>query len=169
MLGDIGDADRKRKARDHFQAILDLFQRRTSHFFLSQRARPVMDHHQQKDFMSSVLSPGQDQQQNPNMFPPFPTNTGAMPQSPNNAQLTMGLLNNLMQMQGLDTQSLSASSSSNSNTTSFDSQLLEQQIKLTQLQQLQQLQNQIFQQQVCGISHEHLAFLSDSGHVDCSH
>ena len=29
--------------------------------------------------------------------------------------------------------------------------LLEQQFKLTQLQQLQQLQNQIFQQQVCGV------------------
>ena len=99
------------------------------------------------------------------------------PHSPN-SQLTMSLLNNLIQMQGLEnsiaqqqvagsmsqsTSSSSPSSSSNnsgssstapasssslSSNSSYNPQMLEQQIKLSQLQQLQQLQNQIFQQQV---------------------
>jgi len=102
------------------------------------------------------------------------------PQSPN-SQLTMSLLNNLIQMQGLEnsiaqqqlagsmpqpSSSSSPSSSSNnpgssstistappsssspSSNSSYNAQMLEQQIKLSQLQQLQQLQNQIFQQQV---------------------
>ena len=109
-----------------------------------------------------------------------PTLGSSPPQSPN-SQMTMSLLNNLIQMQGLEnsiaqqqvagsmsqsTSSSSPSSSSNnpgsSNTTStapasssspssnstYNPQMLEQQIKLSQLQQLQQLQNQIFQQQV---------------------
>jgi hypothetical protein len=101
------------------------------------------------------------------------------PQSPN-SQLTMSLLNNLIQIQGLEnsiaqqqlagsmpqpssssspsssnnlgssstTSTAPASSSSPSSNSSYNPQMLEQQIKLSQLQQLQQLQNQIFQQQV---------------------
>ncbi|KAF9553575.1 hypothetical protein CPC08DRAFT_767450 [Agrocybe pediades] len=94
-----------------------------------------------------MLSASQDQQ---NLFPSFPTNASTLPQSPNGQQLNIGLLNNLMQMQGLDTSTTPASSSLNM--AAFDPQLLEQQIKLTQLQQLQQLQNQIFQQQIALIS-----------------
>jgi len=41
-----------------------------------------------------------------------------------------------------------SSNSSNSSSPLYNPQILEQQIKLSQLQQLQQLQNQIFQQQV---------------------
>ena len=72
-------------------------------------------------------------------------------------QLAMSLLNNLLQMQGLENTMLNqqnstpppSSSSPNTTQPSYNPQLLlEQQIKLTQLQQLQQLQNQIFQQQV---------------------
>jgi hypothetical protein len=85
--------------------------------------------------------------------------------SPQN-QLTLNLLNNLLQMQGLDNsivnqqQPTAASPStsqptspSGTTTSSYNPQLLEQQIKLTQLQQLQQLQNQIFQQQVLFFPH----------------
>lgn len=82
------------------------------------------------------------------------------PMSVNQNQLAMSLLNNLLQMQGLENTILNqqqttstppstSSSSPSSAQASYNPQLLlEQQIKLTQLQQLQQLQNQIFQQQV---------------------
>ena len=69
----------------------------------------------------------------------------------------MNLLNNLLQIQGLENSIVHSSSSqaSSANSTSpanpFPNHvMLEQQIKLSQLQQLQQLQNQIFQQQVGG-------------------
>lgn len=72
-------------------------------------------------------------------------------------QLAISLLNNLLQMQGLENaQSTATTPTSSSPSTaqpSYNPQLLlEQQIKLTQLQQLQQLQNQIFQQQVLVLS-----------------
>jgi hypothetical protein len=83
-----------------------------------------------------------------------------MPQSPNNSQLNMSLINNLIQLQGLENsidqpQQLSTASSSSaagqnaSPKATYNSQLLlEHQIKMAQLQQLQHLQKQIFQQQV---------------------
>ena len=92
---------------------------------------------------------------NHNDAPP-PSPSMSAPQN----QLAMSLLNNLLQMQGLENTILnqqstattppSTSSSSPSTTqAAYNPQLLlEQQIKLTQLQQLQQLQSQIFQQQV---------------------
>lgn len=108
-----------------------------------------------------------------NTNPDSPTSasspSGPTPQSPN-SQLTMNLLNNLLQMQGLEnnivSQQLSASAQASTQTSSSSAQpqspgaapsspnsfpphlMIEQQIKLSQLQQLQQLQNQIFQQQV---------------------
>ena len=113
----------------------------------------------------------------PTPFSPFMSSSNttasragaALPQSPN-SQLTMNLINNLMQMQGLEnsivqqqqvvsatsstsssqTQSVNPANANSSTNAGYSSQmLLEQQIKLSQLQQLQQLQNQIFQQQVC--------------------
>ena len=95
----------------------------------------------------------------------------------------MSLLNNIIQMQGLEnsiamssspSSNNPASSSSNTTTTgpsnssssppSYNPQLLEQQIKLSQLQQLQQLQNQIFQQQVC--LHPHRVVLRCADQMD---
>jgi hypothetical protein len=92
----------------------------------------------------------------------FPMDDDDAPPSPPMStpqnQLAISLLNNLLQMQGLENTILnqqntntSPSPSSSPSTTqpSYNPQLLlEQQIKLTQLQQLQQLQSQIFQQQV---------------------
>ncbi len=120
----------------------------------------IMDHSPPKDLFSSFL-PLQGQN------PPFslqnsPVPSRApLPQSPNNSQLNMSLINNLIQMQGLENsiiqQQLSTASSSsagqNASTQSpraaYNSQLLlEHQIKMAQLQQLQHLQKQIFQQQV---------------------
>ena len=83
-------------------------------------------------------------------------------------QLAMSLLNNLLQMQGLENTMLNqqnstpppSSSSPNTTQPSYNPQLLlEQQIKLTQLQQLQQLQNQIFQQQVVFFPHSSFGYL----------
>lgn len=82
------------------------------------------------------------------------------PMSAPQNQLAINLLNNLLQMQGLEntilaqqtaatTPATSPSSSPSTTQAAYNPQLLlEQQIKLTQLQQLQQLQSQIFQQQV---------------------
>lgn len=81
------------------------------------------------------------------------------PMSAPQNQLAMSLLNNLLQMQGLESTILNQqntatpSTTSSSSTTQASHLLLEQQIKLTQLQQLQQLQNQIFQQQVLVLSY----------------
>ncbi|KAF5310710.1 hypothetical protein D9619_008135 [Psilocybe cf. subviscida] len=95
----------------------------------------------------------------------------AMSQSPN-SQLTMDLLQNFLSMQGLGDsiiqQQLGAgpqspptqarphsprnSAASSPNFSAPSNLLMEQQIKLSQLQQLQQLQNQIFQQQIALIS-----------------
>ena len=71
----------------------------------------------------------------------------------NQNQLAITLLNNLLSMQGIENSILSQQSTTPTSPTSsqpsYNPQLLlEQQIKLTQLQQLQQLQSQIFQQQV---------------------
>lgn len=89
--------------------------------------------------------------------PPPPSSPSPHMSVPQN-QLAMSLLNNLLQMQGLENTILNQqntpgttppASSPNTAQPSYNPQLLlEQQIKLTQLQQLQQLQNQIFQQQV---------------------
>ncbi|KAF8966649.1 hypothetical protein BDZ97DRAFT_2074060 [Flammula alnicola] len=158
----------------------------------------------QKDFLNSLIPP--DNQIN-NIYSPFlnsassaqsdngipnsPTSTsssgGPAPQSPN-TQLTMSLLNNLLQMQGLENsivqQQLSTqgqasnpggaphNASSPASTaspppSSYPSQiLLEQQIKLSQLQQLQQLQNQIFQQQIALISGQSPSILPTSPIID---
>ena len=98
-----------------------------------------------------------------NQSKPDPT-----PMSAQQGQLTMSLLNNLLQMQGLENaimnQQQSTATATTTTTATIPSPsaspqqqptsptssqlLLEQQIKLTQLRQLQQLQNQIFQQQV---------------------
>ncbi|KAH9478726.1 hypothetical protein JR316_0009186 [Psilocybe cubensis] len=109
-----------------------------------------------------------------------PTTSGN-PQSPN--ALAMNLLQNLMQIQGLENnivqQQLSSSiipgAGSGPNTTQVpqtftnnSALLLEQQIKLSQLQQLQQLQNQIFQQQIALISGQSPSMLPSSPHVDPS-
>ena len=91
-----------------------------------------------------------------------PTSPPSPPMSAPQNQLAMSLLNNLLQMQGLENTMLNQQNSattpptttSSSPSTTYNPQLLlEQQIKLTQLQQLQQLQNQIFQQQVLVLPH----------------
>ncbi|PPQ90607.1 hypothetical protein CVT25_007568 [Psilocybe cyanescens] len=107
--------------------------------------------------------------------------TSGGPQSPN--ALAMSLLNNLMQIQGLENnivqQQLSNSLHPGAGAGSSSAQvpppytnnstlLLEQQIKLSQLQQLQQLQNQIFQQQIALISGQSPSMLPSSPHVDSS-
>lgn len=112
-----------------------------------------MDHRQNRGDFSPFIGPSVT-----NADPASPSSSaGQAPQSPN-TQLTMNLLNNLLQIQGLENSIVQGSSSqgSSANSTSpanpFPNHvMLEQQIKLSQLQQLQQLQNQIFQQQVCGV------------------
>jgi hypothetical protein len=98
-----------------------------------------------------------------NDSPPPPPPLMSTPQN----QLTLSLLNNLLQMQGLENSIMNHQQHPTNATTppsttpssqptsptitqpSYNPQLLlEQQIKLSQLQQLQRLQNQIFQQQV---------------------
>jgi hypothetical protein len=118
-----------------------------------------MDHPPLKDLFSSFLP----QQGQNSAFSLQNSPVPSIPQSPNNSQLNMSLINNLIQMQGLENsivqqQQLSTASSSsaagqNASTQSpratYNSQLLlEHQIKMAQLQQLQHLQKQIFQQQV---------------------
>jgi len=120
-----------------------------------------MDQASSKDSFSSFL-PQQDQNSQISLPGSPPVSRPALSLG-SNPQLTMGLINNFIQMHGLENsivqQQLSQNSSSSaghgqnpanqSPRTADNSQLLlEQQIKLTQLQQLQQLQNQIFQQQV---------------------
>ena len=108
-----------------------------------------------KDLFSSFLP--QQGQNSPFSLQDSPV--PSIPQSPNNSQLNMSLINNLIQMQGLENsivqQQLSTASSSSaagqnaSPRATYNSQLLlEHQIKMAQLQQLQHLQKQIFQQQV---------------------
>jgi hypothetical protein len=120
-----------------------------------------------------MFSPYLNMNAHGNTNPDSPTSAsspgGPAPQSPN-SQLTMNLLNNLLQMQGLENNIVSQQLSASGQTSSSSAQpqspdaapsspnsfpphlMIEQQIKLSQLQQLQQLQNQIFQQQV-GILH----------------
>ncbi|PPR00368.1 hypothetical protein CVT24_004402 [Panaeolus cyanescens] len=111
--------------------------------------------HSQRHYMSNMHST----ESHPTFSASSPSSNSAItspmitPQSPN-TQHTMNLINNLLQMQGLDsTSSNPAQTSPTIPTQAQTSQLLlEHQIKLNQLQQLQQLQQQIFQQQIALIS-----------------
>ncbi|KIM47174.1 hypothetical protein M413DRAFT_270681 [Hebeloma cylindrosporum] len=162
----------------------------------------ILNTHMFSPFLSTASSP---QSSNPNSASSADSPAGgggagaagggapaSPPQSPN-SQLTMSLLNNLIQMQGLEntiaqqqatTSSGSPSSSSNnpgsstttgsnssstsSSSSSYNPQALEQQIKLSQLQQLQQLQNQIFQQQIALISGQSPSMLPSSLLMDAA-
>ncbi|KJA21433.1 hypothetical protein HYPSUDRAFT_67777 [Hypholoma sublateritium FD-334 SS-4] len=123
-----------------------------------------MDHRQNRADFSPFIGPSTG-----SADPASPSSsTGQAPQSPN-TQLTMNLLNNLLQIQGLENSIVQGSSSqgSSANSTSpanpFPNHvMLEQQIKLSQLQQLQQLQNQIFQQQIALISGQSPSILPSS-------
>ncbi|KAG5646772.1 hypothetical protein DXG03_002460 [Asterophora parasitica] len=102
--------------------------------------------HHDKDFLSSMFPPEQQQQSQLNMFsiPTYSQQTIQQSISqPLSPELSMDMLNNLMSMRGIEAQPTSPTSPQYNPTS-----ILEQQFKLTQLQQLQQLQNQIFQQQV---------------------
>ncbi|CAA7269997.1 unnamed protein product [Cyclocybe aegerita] len=135
--------------------------------------------------LSRFSSTSMDGSGHPQAFSPFLSgnsgnNASPTPQSPNN-QLT-SLLNNLMQMQSLENNIIQQQAAATPNSSSpsqmaassnpqsgYNSQLLlEQQIKLTQLQQLQQLQNQIFQQQIALISGQSPPMLPTSPLLDNS-
>ncbi|KAF5381254.1 hypothetical protein D9615_008394 [Tricholomella constricta] len=154
---------KKKWARVRFPNSLDLSSRSSS----SQTSTiSTMDarEHQEKDFLSSMFS--DDQQQQPqlnNMFSiPYsqPTVQPSMPQTMS-PELSMDMLNNLMSMQGIESQPTSPTSPQ------YNPQsLLEQQFKLTQLQQLQQLQNQIFQQQIALISSQTAGIMQSSPSIE---
>ncbi|KAF8068736.1 hypothetical protein FPV67DRAFT_1414466 [Lyophyllum atratum] len=97
---------------------------------------------QEKDFLSSMFPTDEQQRSQINMYSmPYGPMQSSMHQNAN-PELSMDVLNNLMSMQGIDSQPTSPVSPQ------YNPQsVLEHQFKLTQLQQLQQLQNQIFQQQ----------------------
>ncbi|KAG6849855.1 hypothetical protein H0H93_004349 [Arthromyces matolae] len=107
-------------------------------------------HHepQDKDFLASMF-PNDNQQ---NMFSMPYTQQQQIQQPsippPLSPTLNVDMLNNLISMQGIDSQQPASPTSPSYNAQN----LLEQQFKLSQLQQLQQLQNQIFQQQIALIS-----------------
>ena len=107
------------------------------------------DQHQ-KDFMASLFPTEPTHDQQPvSMFPFNPPSSPhlTMPQHIN-SQMSMDILENMVQMQGIEQQP----SSPMSPQASYGPQsLIEQQFKLSQLQQLQQLQNQIFQQQASSV------------------
>ncbi|KAG6808582.1 hypothetical protein H0H92_003648 [Tricholoma furcatifolium] len=110
----------------------------------------AMDVHerQEKDFLATIFpSDGGQQDMYTMAFNQQPMQQQSMPSPMNPPQLGMDMLNNLMSMQGIESQAQTPSSPQYNS-----QQLLEQQFKLTQLQQLQQLQNQIFQQQIALIS-----------------
>lgn len=122
-----------------------------------------MDAHDgsQRDFLSSLfpmdqqnnhhhqqgLDSNQQQQQQQQIFGYNPQAQGTQQSMPFGIQMpmnTMDLLGNMMNVQGMQ----GIESQSNPGSASFSPQaLLEQQVKLSQLQQLQQLQNQILQTQ----------------------
>lgn len=120
----------------------------------------AMDH-PPKDMFSSFIP--QQGQNSTFSLPNSPVSSRAsLPQS-RDPQLNMSLINNLVQIQGLDNniaqQQLSTASppsgqnASAQSSRAYNSQLLlEHQIKMSQLQQLQHLQKQIFQQQVSALS-----------------
>lgn len=129
------------------------------------------DHHSsQRDFLGSLFQQPPAMQQDHNHHhqgsssmsfqssqgappPPQATNVPLSPGANLQNQLTMNMLNNMLQIQhvgdqltGITAQQTSGGGSAN---VQYNSQaVFEQQFKLSQLQQLQQLQNQIFQHQV---------------------
>jgi hypothetical protein len=114
------------------------------------RCSPNNHHHDpSKDFLASLFAtaPATMQQDHLQSFQP-----GAGPTSGPNlqSQLSMNMLNNMMQIQsvGENLAGMLGQGSQGSNVQFNPQAMFEQQFKLTQLQQLQQLQNQIFQQQV---------------------
>ncbi|KAG6864998.1 hypothetical protein C0991_005733 [Blastosporella zonata] len=123
-----------------------------------------MDAHEQqeKDFLSTMF-PGDNQQQSMYSVPYNQQQSMQQQSMPStmNPQLSMDMLNNLMSMQGIETQTASPTSPTYNAQT-----LMEQQFKLTQLQQLQQLQNQIFQQQIALISNQTANIMHNSPSVE---
>ncbi|KAG6831206.1 hypothetical protein H0H87_005922 [Tephrocybe sp. NHM501043] len=121
--------------------------------------------HQEKDFLSTMF-PGDNQQSmysmqyNQQQSMQQPMQQQSIPATMN-PQLSLDMINNLMSMQGVESQAPSPNSSSYNAQT-----MLEQQFKLTQLQQLQQLQNQIFQQQIALISSQTAGIMSSSPSIE---
>ncbi|GLB42027.1 hypothetical protein LshimejAT787_1100420 [Lyophyllum shimeji] len=124
-----------------------------------------MDAHQhhEKDFLSSMFPADEQQRPQINMYSMPYTQSTMPPSMPQNVnpQLSMDMLNNLMSMQGIESQPTSPTSPHYNPQT-----LLEQQFKLTQLQQLQQLQNQILQQQIALISSQTAGILQNTPPVE---
>lgn len=115
-------------------------------------------HRKQKDFYNAYLhtapsphSLTSSRAQTPSLQELFEMNGMGIPQ--NNANVGMDVLDNLMSTPspgsgGPSSMSTSAAASSQSN----QQMLVEQQMRLNQLQQLYQLQTQIFQQQVSALN-----------------
>jgi hypothetical protein len=122
----------------------------SSHFLTSlfQQAPAMQQDHTHQQQGSSSMSFQSSQGGPP---PPQTTNVPLSPVSNLQNQLTMNMLNNMLQIQHVGDQltGITAQQTPGSNMQYHPQAIfVEQQFKLSQLQQLQQLQNQIFQQQV---------------------
>ncbi|TFK63962.1 hypothetical protein BDN72DRAFT_889718 [Pluteus cervinus] len=163
------------RSQDHHHSHLHPHQQQQKHYNMpmfssdgsntdSQQHQALFDYNSSNNSMSNSASISQGSNTTSSMH----MSPSQSQQSHQNSQYAMDLIGNLMQMQSIELPPATASNSQSMNpsnspaTTAYSPQfILEQQIKLTQLQQLQQLQNQIFQQQMALISGQAGGLLSD--------